>query len=329
LIINKDKITQSWNSKSAYLGHNAAKIWRDIELNPDYLPASFKYEFRSFLEGIRDKLTKTRNIISLGSGIGTLDGEVLQMIPFKGPIKYIPVEINPYLAVQALHRGVRSIINLHSTYALIDDFEEQTSQIHDFIKNKIVRTEEESLYLLLGGTFCNLDNQFSFLANWSKIIDSNDHFILDAFTVREDYRPDLDLQNRIKNDYTKPLINNAIEHKYHTTEIFKNSTKVQNYIKLNWHERQNQLYSEFVDIEQKVTTNGNYLFIYRFKLEGDYITTNVSTLFKVKRHNLVKLKEKIGKHFDIIHDKTKHIFLDDYIERVYFICKQKSDKNGK
>jgi hypothetical protein len=353
--------TQLWNSKSAYLGYNGAKAWADVELNPNYLPENFRYDFRKFLETptIQDKLKNVRNIISLGCGIGTLDEQVLTMIPYKGSIKYIPVDINPYLAVQALHRGVRSIINVNETYAIVDDFESEISQLRDFIKNQIVRTEEESLYTLLGGTFCNIDNQHSFLVNWSEIIDSNDKLLIDAYVrnpketdvskwkelfdndtkvnekLDEDFKESAgyvqndDLEKRIKSDdFIPAILHNAIISKALSSSEFSNKKKVKEYLKLEKKVRLKKIFDYVNVIIKDKTSNDSTLFIYKFKADDNYKDDNVTTLLKAKRHNLEKLINKIGTHFVVAEKHYTKVNKD--VSRVYFLLTRKDkEENNK
>lgn len=300
-ILNRPKVTQNWNSKSAYIGMKAAQIWADIELNPIYLPESFKYKFRTFLRSneIQKNLKEISNIISLGSGIGTLDEEICRAIPFIGPISYVPIEINPFLAIQALNRTIRSIINLNDSYAIIDDFESQTSQLKEFITSTIVKTEKKSLFLLLGGTFCNLDNQHGFLTNWSQIIGINDYFLFDVFTKREDYEDDFDKEQRVKSEITKLLIDNVIEGKFETSLSFQESNNAKRYLTLSMEQRQKKLYEEYVDIIVETTKNKSTLFIWKFKIDK-YESNDTATLFKVKRHDFKNIRRKIKHRFSEI-----------------------------
>ena len=215
-IFENKLVTQNWKSKSAYIGLDSAKTWYTIESNPDYLPGLYKEKLKKFIRNqLKPKIKTIQNIVSLGSGIGTLDTMIVEGISFDG-LKYIPIEINPYLAYRALDNVMNASLPSINSFAIIDDFEEEIAQLSDFLTNRLVRKEEKSLYIMLGSTFCNIDNSESFLKGYCALIDNNDFFLIDASTFSENYDLESDLNGRLISTSVILMLIHSIEFKYQT-----------------------------------------------------------------------------------------------------------------
>ena len=330
-ILENSPIIQSWKSKSAYIGLDAAKIWSSIETDPNYMSGDFKSQFRKYIHRkVQKEVGNIDNIVSLGSGIGTMDQMIVRNISNKG-IKYIPIELNPYLAYKALDNVLNSTINNHTSFAIIDDFEDEISQLNDFITNTLVSKEEESLYIMLGGTFSNIDSPDTFLNEFSKLVDSNDYFLIDASVFGENYCIDKDKENRLQNIFAKKLCISSIKHKYESGDIFTNSKKVIKFLNFGKDKQIKELFN-YVNIEPigDIDNDDNLLFLYKFIFEDSSLTkSDASILFKIKRYNYTKLHKKLARFFDIVkidQEEGTKIILSDEISMVYFLLKKKKKK---
>lgn len=326
-IFENKLITQNWKSKSAYIGLDSAKTWYNIESSPDYLPGSYKEKLGKFIsEKLKTKVRNIQNIVSLGSGIGTLDTMIVVGINFEG-LKYIPIEINPYLAYRALDNVMNASLKSINSFAIIDDFEEDISQLRDFLSNRLVRKEEKSLYIMLGSTFCNIENSESFLKGYSALIDDNDFFLLDASTFSENYDINEDLSGRLKSINVISMLIHSIEFKYQSAKYFKNNPKVKEFLLLNETERVQQIFTDnFVKIEHidNRPDNRNITFLYRFNLDDEKSDKDI--LFKIKRYNPEILKKKIENHFDFVKLNGKGYYtipVDDNVNMSFYLLKKK------
>ncbi len=328
-ILNHNSTIQYWNSKLAYVGLDAAKAWFNIESNPNYLTNSYKSKFREFLKNDVKPITMNiKNVVSLGSGIGTLDQIIVRNCDFDA-IKYIPVEINPYLAYKALDNITNNTQNIQASYAIIDDFEAEISQLSHFLSKALVLKEEESLFTFLGGTFCNIDNPDTFLNEFSKLIDNNDYLLIDGFTIniegKDCYDNNSDLEKRLKGDIIKPLLIEAIINKFKSSVKFQNNKIAKEFMSLSEKKRIECLFynNKYINV-QVIESKGNFIYIFKFKIHN-YDTDQSSTIYKVKRYTFNNFKNKVSDYFII--DNTINIKIAEGLYKTTFFCKTKTNNN--
>jgi Predicted nucleotide-binding protein containing TIR-like domain len=331
-IFENKLITKNWKSKAAYIGLDSAKTWYSIESSPDYLPGDYREKLKKFInEKLKPKVKNIQNIISLGSGIGTLDTMIVEGINFDG-LKYIPIEINPYLAYRALDNVMNASLKSINSFAIIDDFEEEIAQLGDFLNHHLVRKEEASLYIMLGATFGNIENSDSFLKAYSALIDSKDFFILDATTFSKKYSIESDLDGRLKSSNVISMLIHCIEFKYQSNEDYRKNEKVKEFLSLNENERKSKIFSDNYVTVQPIDnrkSKRNITYLYRFNLEKDEISDN-SILFKIKRYNAEALKNKIQQFFDLEKFDTKDYFtipVNGILDMSFYLMRRKP--NGK
>ena len=75
-------------------------------------------------------------------------------------------------------------------------------------------------------TFSNIDNPDTFLNEFSKLIESNDYFLIDASVLGDNYALETDESSRLKNEFASKLCLSSIKQKYESSGIFKKSNKV-------------------------------------------------------------------------------------------------------
>lgn len=334
-ILNQNETIQFWNSKLAYVGLDAAKVWYDIENNPNYLTNLYKSKFRKFLKKtVKPKTKNIKNVVSLGSGLGTLDQIIVRNCDFEA-IKYIPIEINPYLAYKALDNITNNTQNIKESYAIIDDFETEISQLSGFISNNIVLKEEETLFTFLGGTFCNIDNPDTFLNEFSKLIDDNDYLLIDAFTINykenciadsnsDTYIKEDDLKTRLKGKIIKPLLIGAITNKFKSSFKFQNDENAIKFMLLSDEEKLDKLF-DYVDVDP-INSNGNFIFIFKFKI-FKFKDDLSSMIYKVKRYSYCNLINKISDYYEIVEDGIERINISNGLDKTTIFCKYKNNTN--
>lgn len=334
-IFENKLVTQNWKSKAAYIGLDAAKTWYTIETNPDYLPGAYKEKLKKYIgDKLKRELKSIQNIVSLGSGIGTLDTMIVEGINFDG-LKYIPIEINPYLAYRALDNVMNASLRSINSFAIIDDFEEDVSQLSDFLTNRLVRKEEASLYIMLGATFCNIENSNSFLKNYSALIDSNDFFLIDATTFNTTYEVNNDLNGRLKSKSVIMMLIHSIEFKYQSNKDFSKNIRVKQFVQLSAEEKAKQLFTTYVDIQciDNRTEGRNVTFLYRFKFdETKQSQSDNSILFKIKRYNSDVLKNTIDEFFDFVKIDGVDYFkiaVNEILDMSFYLLKRKGQQKTK
>lgn len=188
---------RNWSSRFLYLGAKGARAWREVEKDSKY---SGRKELTAVHHAIRDlandnNLKNYDTIISIRPGIRLLDKEVISYLRGKQIIKYIPIDINYYLAVSAAESLDRAYADVRIPFCIIGDFEDGMGSIAETIRN---HSSPGRLFMMLGGTFGNLEKQEnSFLRGLSDCLDREDKALLDIFIARDNYN--------IKRDPLLPL----------------------------------------------------------------------------------------------------------------------------
>jgi len=186
-MFTKSPVPVGWYSRAMYIGSSGAKYWAAVESDIDY---SGRHDFMEVYQLIQ-KLARKNNItnfdciISLGPGVGNLDIEVLPALRGEQMVKYIPIDINHYLAVQSAERIDKSSDAISIPFCIIADFEEEWDFITDILREY---TSPGRIFMMLGGTFGNLERgEYVFLQGLHDCMEQEDVAILDIFTKKEGY----------------------------------------------------------------------------------------------------------------------------------------------
>ena len=219
----------SWKSRSLYIGSKGANAWRDVESCPYYTGGrQFSKVHQLIKKLMRDKVREHFDtIVSFGPGLGGLDKKVIPSIRGGGILRYIPVDINFYLANQSAEEVSESAKHIHVPFCIIGDFETGMSLISDTVHE---HTPPGRAFLMLGGTFGNLEDETPFLEGLRGCLQDNDIAILDIFTASNGYShqadPLIPLKNQ-KSDAVKAFLANGVEGNYQINDII---VDIDNYI---------------------------------------------------------------------------------------------------
>jgi len=217
-----DKKYTEWGTKGLYVGTESARLWSKIEkLDFENHKENHKKVLLDFTDKIIknqiDTILKIDNIISLGPGAGYFDNEVVKIISRKkNKISYIPIDINPYLAFEAMER-LSKITKLRTPFTIVDDFENGYEYIKNIIAEKFHQLNQRNLFMVLGGTFCNLSaNEDEILDKFEIWMRKGDLLLLDVFLVNENYKfeDDVSRQPESLEDIYKDLLINSIAKKH-------------------------------------------------------------------------------------------------------------------
>lgn len=177
----------SWASRSLYIGSRGANAWKDVESCPDY---SGQREFTAVQKLIKKlvdsaHIPKLDCVISLGPGLGKLDKEIVPHLRGNELLRYIPVDINYYLASYAAENLDISSRQIFVPFCIVGDFEDGMSRIAETIEDN---TSPGRAFIMLGGTFGNLEKgEDPFLKGLYDSMHSDDIAILDIFTAGKQY----------------------------------------------------------------------------------------------------------------------------------------------
>jgi len=226
---------KSWESKSLYIGHQSARKWKNIENDKNYDGNIGLNIFADFFNHTEHKFTSPpiENVISLGCGIGKIDRLIIDKVYAKNGnhnLKYIPIDLNSNLALMAAENVFSLNTDISVPFAIIDDFEDNNNHIGHIILDEFAIKEQKNLYMMMGGTFTNLNNKedtfVNCLLSW---MSNNDYLLLDIFTKSLDYSFEDDLkrfdiketllqQEKTLKIKEAELIANAIHNKYPQTK---------------------------------------------------------------------------------------------------------------
>ena len=304
-----DENLKKWKTKFLYLGRESANHWDSIEDNDDYISDEFDEIFRLFIQSI--KLNQIDNVLSFGPGIGKLDEIITQEI-VDNDFKYVPIDINPFLAIKSLKRITNngSFEKIYVPTAIVDDFEENTSDLKRYIKTNITKEKHKTLFLMMGGTFGNLEKPLTFLGDISNWMDKNDVLIIDAYvkSSQTEYDFKSDKADRLTNPMLDNIIFNAVCRKRKLYGLDNSDLSIEN------------LYnSNCVSVDGNVGINGHTKVKYQHKINDKSDTLLTSIRFN--EENLTKTFKK--KKFKICHRKNISVDSKIGLSRTIFVLKKK------
>lgn len=186
----RDEIPPLWHSRAMYIGSRGALRWAAVETSAyaeDVKVAEVSQALRTMAKNAA--ITQSSCIISFGPGLGLLDKAILPAFVGTIPAKYVPIDINDHLAMQAAH-NVASHPNVYSPFCIVADFETDMTVIGNVIKQE---TEPRRVWMVLGGTFGNIETgEDVFLHSLKNYMDDADSAILDVSVKTPTYSPVLD-----------------------------------------------------------------------------------------------------------------------------------------
>lgn len=190
LVIDKqtdDSIPREWRCRSLYLGLSGAKNWLSIVNDSSFYRADyFNQIMNELLAEDSLKEIEINTVVSLGPGDGVTDEILCGQLGEKNRVRYLPVDINPYLLAKAITR-VGSTAT--TEFGVVCDFEEE---LHSFLRD-IIQTHARPPYLftLLGYTLCNLDTKEGrFFARIRNLMKENDYLLFDYIAIDDDWSYD-------------------------------------------------------------------------------------------------------------------------------------------
>lgn len=313
-IIKKDYA--SWGTKGLYIGTESARQWKEIENrvfkntteNQKQVLISFINKITNHQSSVSSEVNKLNNIISLGPGAGFFDNIVVSRIYKKNPlISYIPVDINPYLAFEAMEL-INERPKLRTPFAIIDDFEKNWEYIGEIINEKFHAIKQVNLFMILGGTFCNLSGSeneiFEKFEAWMK---KGDYLLLDVFIINGKYEFENDTyrQPATMPDFYKSFIINSVVKKY-STRIISNTDAGNNIIKYL-----NMEFNKIINVvddknnDEKTVLDSTHIATYSFMKDDEVLVA--------KRYNFDELYTYIDEQNDFEIVESHNGFTDDNI----------------
>jgi histidine-specific SAM-dependent methyltransferase len=189
LVIDKqtdDSIPREWRCRSLYIGLSGAKNWLSIMNDSDYRTDYFEQIMTKLLKEHILKELEINTVVSLGTGDGATDEILCGHLGRKNRVKYVPVDINPYLLAKAIARVAPTAT---TEFGVVCDFEEE---LLSFLKD-IIHTHAKPPYLftLLGYTLCNLDTkEGKFLSRIRKLMREGDYLLFDYIAIDDEWSYD-------------------------------------------------------------------------------------------------------------------------------------------
>lgn len=205
------------STKAIFLGRDQAVQWAALEMSDSYLPPAYQSALARYVNAtFRDVRFDTA--ISFGPGVGRHDQVVVAALNPRP--RYVPIDINPHLAMEALK-------NCHSRSApaaIVDDFETHMEAVIDLVRRHFNDPHDTALFMMLGGTFSNLDDPMRFLVSARLLFDdAGDRFLLDVFERESAYTIAADVSARTKQDGLGALLVTAIHNKARVALQFRDS----------------------------------------------------------------------------------------------------------
>jgi hypothetical protein len=291
-----------WGTKALYIGSESARKWKAIEEDKEYLLDTS--EVMKFVSGIHSSdsisidFKKIDNVISLGPGCGKFDDEIVsEVYKVNKFINYVPIDINPYLAFEASRYIKQRNHKIRVPFAIVDDFETNADYVSEILKRKFHELNQSNLFVMLGGTFSNLEAQEKNIArNIHGWMGEKDYLIIDAFIKDDNYNFETDTKRHVKN-LPKPyidLITNAVI-KRHLLSGNEN-TFIDNV--------KNDLAAFLKGSEvanKKPYTNIDKTSVVSYKLRFDKDKDFKVDILIAKRYNFDKLRAFLGDNFKLIH----------------------------
>ncbi|MCK4665000.1 MAG: L-histidine N(alpha)-methyltransferase [Bacteroidales bacterium] len=300
-IVNNTNGFENWCSKALYIGYQSAKCWSDIELHNDYKGKKDLQIFEGLFNEIEIKFNypPIENVISLGSGVGEIDRRIINFLFSESgfnKLNYIPIDINPYLALMATKTIFEDNSKIDVPYIIIYDFEKDLNDIGHIISEKIKIKEQKNIYFMLGGTFTNLSKtEYEFVTGLKGWMSDNDYLLIDIFTksiLYDSYSEKLNFVFR--KEENENILINSIQ--------CKNTKLVANEIHTKYPEKRSESIDELakkllnnIEIKSSISDGikNTTLNVYKYK-ETD------QTLFTVKKYFFEDFKFFLEKHFTIV-----------------------------
>lgn len=178
-------VPDEWTSRRLYVTRESARLWRRVEKDPQYTGRQGFSDVCSILRGFVTLFPKSvRSIISFGPGVGSLDAQLVSALDADMKAVYIPVDINVHLlresAAYVSEKRPQTIIPLGVHADLESDFTHLATVISE-------QSRPSRAFIMLGGTFSNLQDESEFLTGLYDLMESDDVFVLDAFLRGQDY----------------------------------------------------------------------------------------------------------------------------------------------
>jgi hypothetical protein len=296
------EIYKNWSSKALYIGSKSARLWQDLEnIKDDQKTLTDRSEVREFIEKIHNSADieidykKVNNVISLGPGCGKFDNEIVaEVFLHNNSISYVPIDINPYMAYKASEYIKHKSINIRVPFAIIDDFEDSSNYVAKILKTKFHDIGQTSLFLMLGGTFSNLEgDEETVIAKIKSWMGKSDYFIIDAFIKPKNYVFENDKKRQVselaKNETYKNFILNSIEKRHLIKEknkLVKVKKDLANYLKGE------------TQSEKNIYTKIGNTSVVSYVLNLD--NNKAQDIFIVKRYDFTEITKFLTKHFIIL-----------------------------
>lgn len=188
---------EDWVSRNMYLGEKAAQTWARVEVDKKYPGRAGFRELTAAIAEIIPSARKSKitSVVSLGPGVGDLEKEVLPSFQKLNLNFYVPVDINLQLLCAAAKRISKADAKLVIPFGILGDFEEDIEQIGRVVKRNL---GPGRLYLMLGGTFVNLEkSEGAFFTGLKSCLDPQDFFLLDVFVKGRNYGDEVELARDI------------------------------------------------------------------------------------------------------------------------------------
>lgn len=293
---------KKWSSKALYIGSKSARLWEAFENEKDSEKTLLdKEEVKEFVEKI-DKsknitidYTKINNVISLGPGCGKFDNEIVSRVFSKNnSLKYIPIDINPYYAYKASKYVKKKSPSIKIPFVIIDDFEENSEYVTDLLKNKFHDLKQSCLFLMIGGTFSNLEgDEENVIVKIKSWMDENSYLIVDVFIKPNDYTFANDDERQVEKLMKSEFYNNFIINSIEKRHIIEDEDYLKN-VKANL--------STFLIGNEKPKANAytniksTSVVTYDLRLKND----EFQEIFVVKRYDFNDIHNFLEKHFTVL-----------------------------
>lgn len=296
-----EKKFTDWKTKALYVGTESARLWNSIEYQDNRLTGEEATYVTRFFSAIKKKnsIKKIDNVISFGPGCGLADKDVLsRLFQYNNTLKYVPIDINSSLAYKTSEMLDNEFPDLTIPFIIVDDFEVHYKNIKRIISTEFDYRYNTNFYMMLGGTFANLEGTEDKIIRKIKTwMNRNDFFLLDTFVKKDDYKfkDDNDRQPKELPDSYIALFRNAIvRHLVHGSQKGLNDASLQ-----SLSEFKNAITAEEDEVYKNIYTNinGTSVVTYKYQLSED---TRAKIFLVAKRYKFDELKVFLEEHFEIV-----------------------------